>query len=149
MLMVIFTEIEQRILEADIRNVKHKLGVSFPEQIVQHYLQYNGGAPDPYCFVIEDGTVLMVQEFLAIKYGNITLEYTYNTLTNNDAPIPVNLIPFASDPGGNYFCFDQDDKGSIYYYDAEHYDDPKRAFRKISNSLDDFLNRLKDEPEDM
>lgn len=60
-----------------------------------------------------------------------------------------NLVPFASDWGGNYFCFDS--HGRIYFYSLDDWsaemsmeENKKNAARLLANDFDSFFERLEE-----
>jgi hypothetical protein len=55
------------------------------------------------------------------------------------------IIPFAQDPGGNYFCFrynsKQDKNPVVVFYDHEEFG--SKMLTKLSNTFDDFIGMIK------
>jgi len=90
-------------------------------------------------------------------------QFAYNSQTNN-APeslidgcyismvdrevIPKNLLPFANDWGGNFFCLDLDNY-SIVYFATDSFDEDltmqenhRKLQRYLTNSFANFVNGL-------
>ncbi|MBI3511845.1 MAG: SMI1/KNR4 family protein [Bacteroidetes bacterium] len=139
-----FTGVKEPVSDVDLQETEVKLNFIFPPEFREHYLNFNGGSPDKYLYKHYD-SIFVVQQFLSVKYGRDTFDSAFSNLREL---IPHHLIPFAFDPGGNYYCFSTDkaDFASIYFWDHENYDDPHSGTIQISNSLTDFLSKLA--PED-
>ena len=59
---------------------------------------------------------------------------------------PKHLIPFATDPGGDEFCFSikKGEEGKIYYLAHEFYErsNPRKGTRLLANNLTEFINGM-------
>lgn len=130
---------------AELDEIEAQLGFSFPEDLRQHYLHFNGGRPVPNLFLRND-EYFSVAEFLPIKYGDrgARFEDTYSMLVQGNNLFPKSMIPIASDSGGDFFCYSlkPEETGSIYFYQSDYYDDPSRAIVHLADSLEHFLNSL-------
>ncbi len=145
-----FNRTKEVLSAADIEAVEAKFGFKFPADFKDHYLLYNGGNPDKNFFILHNDSIYGVQLFLSIKYGNHTIEEDIQQLKVDEAVLPEDLVPFAIDSSGNYFCFSKSEIsfGVIYYWDSENYDDPDRAVTRLADSLSDFIAGLQDEPKE-
>ncbi|EKS7197717.1 MULTISPECIES: SMI1/KNR4 family protein [Enterobacter] len=150
-----FSSCEKKIERADIVKVEDKLSIHLPEDFVLHYLQFNGGIPEKSWWDSED-------EFEPVEVACFK-PFVYNSKTNNDPRslidgcyismlerdvIPKNLLPFANDWGGNFFCIDLDNY-SIIYYATDSFDEDLtmqenhvKLQRFLTNSFDNFVNGL-------
>ncbi|MGH9760486.1 MAG: SMI1/KNR4 family protein [Blastocatellia bacterium] len=147
----------ERLTLNDLDEVELNRGVKLPDEVRRHYLEYNGGIPDPNCWVMENGEWHCVQQFLPIKYGKRTLESVYLKGVEKGYLGPE-MVPFANDQGGNYFCFDQ--AGRVFFYamdvwspDATNEENKKRAAKLLADSFNEFVsgldvNPVEDEDED-
>jgi cell wall assembly regulator SMI1 len=130
---------------ADLNELEVKLGFSFPDDLRQHFLRFNGGRPVPNLFFKND-EYFSVSEFLPIKHGvrGTRFEDTYFDVVQGSDFFPKNLIPIASDSGGDYFCYclEPGKIGAIYFYQFDYYDDPTRAAVYLADNLKDFLDSL-------
>ncbi|HDC4493078.1 TPA: SMI1/KNR4 family protein, partial [Enterobacter asburiae] len=120
---------EKKIGRADITKTEEKLSITLPDDFVSHYLQFNGGISEKSWW---DGD----EDFEPIEMAAFK-PFAYNSQTNN-APeslidgcyismvdrevIPKNLLPFANDWGGNFFCLDLDNY-SIVYFATDSFDE--------------------------
>ena len=137
-----FEDTSPRITEDDIDALSRGLGVTFPTSARRHYLEYNGGVPSPDVYDM-DGELLQVQQFFSIRYGDLlfTIENNYEELVLQQRIIPVSLIPFAIDPGGDYYCLSTEN-GEVSIFRAENLPDSQEANIRICSSIDDFISGL-------
>jgi hypothetical protein len=132
------------VTRTDIDEVEKRFGFKFPNDFWDLYLHFNGGQPDRNRFV--DGiNVYIVDEFFPIKHGipGLTLESNIQFI-KADQLLPDYLIPFAINPGGDYFCFStrENDRGSIFIYRMDFSKNPERGAIYLSSSLGEFLEKL-------
>ncbi|EOY8403761.1 SMI1/KNR4 family protein [Enterobacter asburiae] len=146
---------EKKIGRADITKTEEKLSITLPDDFVSHYLQFNGGISEKSWW---DGD----EDFEPIEMAAFK-PFAYNSQTNN-APeslidgcyismvdrevIPKNLLPFANDWGGNFFCLDLDNY-SIVYFATDSFDEDltmqenhRKLQRYLTNSFANFVNGL-------
>lgn len=129
----------------ELNELETRFGFIFPDDLRQHYLRFNGGRPVPNLFRKCD-EYFPVNEFLPIKHGmrGTRFEDTYVDLVQDNDLFPNNVIPIASDSGGDYFCcsLKPGEIGTIYFYQSDYYDDPSKAVVYLADSLEIFLNSL-------
>ena len=146
-----FTDTERPISVADLDKIERALGLAFPPDVREHYLKRNGGSPNRYLFKRDD-RVYVVQGFLSVRFGpsHNRLENVFQDLKIDREILPKKLVPFAIDPGGDYYCFsvDEVDKGAIYVFVGEHADAPERATLRLANSLPEFIEGMVDDEDD-
>ncbi len=107
-----------------------------PADFREHWSITNGGSPVDYHFLFESG-VFLIQQFLSIKLGESELLQHYQDLS---VMLPQGYLPFAYDPGGNYYCITE--SGEIFYWNAEHWDESDHGLEKIASSLPIFIEGL-------
>jgi cell wall assembly regulator SMI1 len=133
------------VSDADISRVEMALAFSFPEDLKKHYLRANGGRPVPNLLPKGDEH-FAVHEFLPILHGIVgaRFEDTYRDLVLDSKFFPKNLVPFAIDAGGDYFCYSLEPRtfGQIFFYHSDYYDDLSRAVVFLSLDFGTFLNSL-------
>lgn len=119
--------------------IQENFNIVFPKEYKDIVLHNDGATPYPR---IINGT--FINNFIPVNP-----EETYNisksceTLKSN---IPTNVIPFAQDAFGNYFCFDfrkNKSNPSILFYDHETDNSDSLSF--ICNSFLEFLELLEEE----
>jgi hypothetical protein len=145
-----FIRTVQPVTPTELAEVERVFRFSFPTQFRDHYLEHNGGRPQKNLFK-KDDTIFVINEFLPIKYGrtNCLFEDVFRDLKIEKQVLPEYLVPFADDPGGDYYCFSVRDRdlGSIWIYRGEYYDDPERALTYLESSLTEFIESMvADEP---
>jgi len=143
--------IENADLDACENVLKHKL----PREFRQHYLKYNGGMPDDSLFPGNDQwEPLEIAGFYPIKYKtnivnpqNSLLVEHYQLMCDKEV-IPDRILPFAWDPGGNFFCLDLFN-GTVHFYATDGFDPNLsisenfiKAQRPLSDSFKSFMDEL-------
>lgn len=127
----------------DIEKV-HKF--KFPLEFKEFYLLYNGGELEKYVYV-KDGKEHVFNNFYPIKYTDFCMEKMLGLCDLDNTP--KHLIPFATDPGGDEFCFSikKGEEGKIYYLAHEFYErsNPRKGTRLLANNLIEFINGMVDE----
>ena len=154
-LMNNFKKCEKKIGRADIYKTESKLSITLPDDFVLHYLEFNGGTPEKSWWNGDEG-------FEPVEVAGFK-PFVYNTQTNDDPRslidgcyismldrevIPRNLLPFANDWGGNFFCLNLDNY-SIVYFATDSFDEDLtmqenhiKLQRYLINSFSNFVERL-------
>ena len=150
-----FKKCEKKIGRADIYKTESKLSITLPDDFVSHYLQFNGGIPEKSWWDGDEG-------FEPVEVAGFK-PFVYNTQTNDDPRslidgcyismldrevIPRNLLPFANDWGGNFFCLNLD-YYSIVYFATDSFDKDLtmqenhiKLQRYLTNSFSHFVEGL-------
>lgn len=152
---IIISDCEKQLSVDDIAKVERELSVKFPESIKRHFLKFNGGDVDEVFWNDPDGLVepIELRDFIPMLYNRDFGDdqgFTLNGRTLeewSENKLPKNLVQFAMDWEGNYFCIDCTD-GTIHYF-VRDFDDAlsnEENFRKntkqIAESFDVFMNSL-------
>jgi hypothetical protein len=144
--MIEFINTSTSIVEADLDAVEQRFGFIFPCEIREHYLRANGGQPTRNRFINAE-RICVVHDFLPIKASVIptlkTLETHLKWLKIDQQVVPAHLVPFATDPFGNFYCFSvrERDYGAIYWLKMEGECRPEGDLLAVS--LNAFLDELK------
>lgn len=144
-----FEKMSKALTREDIAEIETNLGFAFPEDLVEHYLSYNGGIPTkPFFHFEEDDIETEIQVFLPLKhrYCDIpigTAEEKY-LLFKGKSSLMTSYFPFANDYGANPICVNLE-KGGVYivYMDLGELED--RCFRCIAESFRNFIESLSEE----
>lgn len=125
--------------EEDFDWLAQRLGTRFPQSARAQYLEWNGGEPSPYVFTSE-GVKFVVQQFFSIRYGKAgeTVEDNYEELVLREKIIPRDLIPFAVDPAGDYYCLSAK-TGDVSIFRSEHLPDLSRCVTHLADSMSAFV----------
>src|SRR5262249_49033456 len=146
-----FLRESEKLTPDDIRALEAKLGFTIPIEVKEHYLRHNGGIPDPNCWMMENGEWHCIQQFIPMKYGRRTLDSVYLQGIEKGY-LTKNLVPFANDHGGNYFCCDE--AGRVYFCAMDVWSrglpdeaNRKRATKLLAASFSAFVSGLVPDPE--
>jgi cell wall assembly regulator SMI1 len=139
---------------SDIREVEKNINITFPTDLVNLYLQYNGGEIDGnrYFYVDDYNDIdVSIKTFMPMKYkrnkNDVLLEEYYRLFAIEKTLIPLSHIPFAIDDGGYPYSINANDN-KIYIGYIEDYDGtPESTTRFIANSLTEFIDGIKTEKE--
>ena len=137
----------------DIRRAADETGVTFPESVVALYMRVNGGVPINPRWTNDANVDTLVNEFLPVRYPTAdgrTLESTCRRMRAQGV-LDDDLVPFAVDDGGNFFCFEA--AGPICFTATDTWRDGLtpaenrvRSRIHIAGSMEEFLDRLAPEP---
>jgi cell wall assembly regulator SMI1 len=127
----------------DIIELEKKYNFTFPKDIRDHYLTYNGGEPEKYVFIDADGDELIVQQFISINKENEKGRDLDSVLHNlrTDKILPDWLIPIADEPGGDLYCFSlkTGEEGWIYLWHHEYINSSKDSSTFLAESIREFM----------
>ena len=129
----------------DLKNLERKLEVALPSSFIDFYLRFNGGQPTldwvPGSLRLEP---TIVQEFYSINPLGSSQEsediYSHYERLVKKSLISKNTLPFAVDPGGNFYALDLISKKITYIITEGQFQK-----REISKSFSEFIQSLTDE----
>lgn len=150
-----FRGCSQPIENSDLDACEKALKRMLPRDFRQHYLKYNGGIPEDNLFPGNDEwEPLEVTDFYPVKYKKSAADHESSLLIEHyhlmraKEVIPDGMLPFACDPGGNFFCLDLDD-GTVYFYATDAFDPTLsveenflKAQRRLADSFEMFMGYL-------
>ncbi|MEO1530399.1 MAG: SMI1/KNR4 family protein [Planctomycetota bacterium] len=92
--------------QEEIAAVERVLGVQLPSDFIEFCRHYHGGFPDPDEIEVEGFGTTMVNSI--IPFVDVPDERIRSIVSVVEAVEGLHhkLVPFAVEPGGNYFCFD-------------------------------------------
>jgi hypothetical protein len=105
-------------------------GIDFSCEFVEFIKHNNGGRPIKNEVELENGSEKVVNNFLS--FNEEDKENVYKARCRIE---DKNLIPFANDPAGNYYCL-KGDKVVFYSHEDE-------AVVNVAESFGDFLEKLR------
>ena len=135
-------ESQARVELVQVLTRHHAMIQAYAYAIVRDfYLAANGGRPEKDRFVYSE-QMCTIQEFLPIKHRRKGLTLEAN-LERVKSLLPDHLIPFAVDPGGDYFCFSTrlEEFGAIFAYRMDCHDKSK-ATKLLAASLTSLIGGL-------
>ncbi|WP_341302436.1 SMI1/KNR4 family protein [Lysinibacillus sp. FSL H8-0500] len=108
-------------------------GLKLPQDITSCIKQNNGGRPDKKAFDTEVSKGRVIKSLLSFNKEDLETVYdAIDTLKGEKS----NLVPLASDPGGNYICFDTKQQDIVLWLHETN------TTEKISSSFTAFLETL-------
>tara|TARA_R110000868_G_scaffold42938_7_gene144876 strand:+ start:7271 stop:7717 length:447 start_codon:yes stop_codon:yes gene_type:complete len=132
----------------DLEKFEMAIGHRLPDDYRKFLIEHNGGTPEKYlvCWPGSDEPSEVWNDTMGLHDGPTysRLNYAYEGIKEY---LPDGILPFASDPGGNYFCigFKGDFVGKIYFWDHER-SDSSESIELLSNSFNEFvLNLVEDD----
>lgn len=151
---IILTDSEKAITQNDVFDIENFLKIKLPKELVDFYFKFNGGDPNKTLFVDQNCQYedIEIRDFFSFKYRkdfqddpDFTIEGRAKSEWATMA-LPKNLLAFAIDWGGNYFCIDHMD-GKIYYYVRDVWSEnlsPEKNFLVNSKFLSESFNQFID-----
>ena len=117
----------------EIKEFEIKKGCKLPRDLRLCIIANNGGRPERKVFDTDVSKGRMMKKLLSLNYDDVeNIWDAYNVMQQEDKK----LVPFASDPGGNFICFNKD-SGEIYLWLHE-----TNTAEYVAGSFKDFLDKL-------
>lgn len=144
-----FVETSRALDKADLDSVEQEFAIVLPPEFKEHYLNYNGGYPEKDTYTWPNGERTTINAFASIQAeGFSSLEEMYRDMVIRESYLPVGIVPFATDDGGNLFCISsrEQDFGAVYYHNNDHYniDNKEEALTLLDRSFKHFIDNLTD-----
>ena len=111
--------------------------LSIPEDYKSFMFKYNGGIFYESVFMPgPDGPVVAATFFPLFSPDGNSVDHHFKYFNKE---IGFDMLPFADDPGGNYFFIDckKDHFGKVYFWDHEN-----GKMTEIADTFENFLNSL-------
>lgn len=127
--------------ETKIEVFENQYNVKFPQVFKKLVANYNAARPDPYIVDAEKTKEIPAKALLSFNESD-SPEDIWSSYEAIKDRLPINIVPFMSDEGGNYFCLDLDpleDESSIVYWSHE-----RNEIEKVANNLNLFLDAFYD-----
>ena len=143
-----FVEIKTPLVNADIAAVEGELGFLLPITIRGHYLQWRSGKREPSFF--GQPLYACVHDVLPLiaEGDDDSTVAAYRSLVEENQFMPPGWLPFATDPGGDYFFVDCSKRdGHVALFRADYWPDDLERCR-VDSGVDfvGFWEKLEDEP---
>jgi cell wall assembly regulator SMI1 len=144
---------KSQLTVSTIQKLERNLKILLPEEYRNFLLEHNGGKPKPNVFPLPENPIdsnAIVDWFFSITEDNIySLEWYYKTMKNR---IPSELLPIATDPGGNLICIQVSGSniGRLYFWDHEQEPftnpDDYSTLLMLANNFDEFIDSFTELP---
>lgn len=116
-----------------IENFEIENLVKLPFNLVECIKKYNGGRPNRKIFDTEVSKERVFKSLLSYNHDDLETVYLASEVLKNEGQ---KLIPIASDPSGNYICYNPEKKYiELWLHETN-------TSEKISDDFDSFLNSL-------
>lgn len=125
--------------ERDIKNIEERWDISFPILLKEFYVNYNG-AEINLCMFVLNGYEHEISEFLPLKYG----ECNFDDVIKNDREdgiISNNMIPLASNRGGDYYYWNSMNESIVLFY-CDDIENPVYICKNIKELFNIMENNL-------
>ena len=147
---------EKELNEKDFKLVEEDLSIKIPDSFKRFYLCANGGDPNKTYWIDSTGKFdhMEIRDFMSIRYRKVFKDdpdYTLNGIAKTqwaEGVLPKNLLPFAMDWGGNYFCIDHQNE-KVYLFVRDVWSDNLSKEENLDlnskflcESFDDFLSNI-------
>jgi cell wall assembly regulator SMI1 len=128
----------ETVTVGDIQLLEEKIEHKLPSDYISFLVKYNGGAPSPNLFLINEKEK---EDSVSMLYG-ITEKKSYDLWRNfalSLGEIPQAIMPIGEDPGGNFICIGilPENSGTIFFLDHE-----TNNVIAIAKNIDNFLDSL-------
>lgn len=117
-----------------IESFEKEYGINLPEELKGYIIQYNGGSPN--LDVLKTAKGKEVQIKLLLSYNKDDIETIYKCINYFKDNYNNQLLPFASEDSGDYFCINIKTKEVILWH---HEGD---VIETVSSSLEEFFDNL-------
>ena len=130
---------------SNLLNVEKGLGIKFPEDFVKCAIKNHGGYPDLDTFDFENHEGAVFNRLLSFNEQKKT--FILNVFQAIKDRLLDGIYPFASDPFGNYLCFDyrkgKDKSPIVVYWDHEEaFENPDTAIHVVCDTFSELLSKL-------
>lgn len=126
----------------ELSTLERSIDRIIPHQLKLHMEEYDGGRLEKWHFQSSECDNYDFHQFLSVRpSGNSPFEFSFNIAHVDPGFMPPDLIPFAVDPGGAFFCLDKGER--VVFFDAENLDDAELMMCIISDSLKRFIEDMR------
>jgi hypothetical protein len=137
--------------QQEIIKIEKLFNIKFPKDYIDCAVQNHSGAPSPDVYDFKNHKEAVFEWLLSLDTESTS--YIVNDYNMIKDRLAVNIYPFASDPFGNYICFDyrvgKDKPPKIVFWDHEIASgDPEKAISYICDSFTELLEKLYDPEEE-
>jgi len=119
------------INKAAVEDFEKKYNVSFPSDLKQGIKVNNGGRPDKSTFDTNKTTERVFKTLLSFNEEDVETIYKYFPIIHREI---TSLLPFASDPGGNFLCL-KDGKVVLYLHEIGDIESVAISFTELMDKL--------------
>jgi cell wall assembly regulator SMI1 len=119
--------------EAAVEVFEKANNVRFPQDLKECIKENNGGRPDKKLFDTDKAKERVFKTLFSFNESDVENMYKFFPIPRKDVP---DLLPFASDPGGNFLCVSaKENKIVLYLHETG-------TLESVADSFSDFLSKL-------
>lgn len=138
----------QEATNRQIKEVEEKLKIKFPTDYKEFIKDHNGCSPIDKKVVLFQDSRESINNLLSIGDPTRPIDLL-STIDNVKDRLVDKIIPFATDAGGNLFCFDyrmSSQEPVIVFWDHEiAYEDKESSISYVCDSFTELINKLYEE----
>lgn len=138
-----FIHLDKKLTESEVLKVSLELGFVFPDPLMFHFVNHNGGVPVPSVF--HDAFMdTVVSETLPLisDSGRGTVVSAYKNLVMAKKIVPARSLPFAVDGGGDFFFCDLNNEDvRVFFFRSEYYPDTEKCLTDLGMGLEKFFKK--------
>ncbi|KUP34394.1 SMI1/KNR4 family protein [Bacillus atrophaeus] len=135
----------QEATNSQIKEVEEKLKIKFPTDYKEFIKDHNGCSPIDKKVVLLQDSRESINNLLSIGDPTRPIDLL-STIDNVKDRLVDKIIPFATDAGGNLFCFDyrmSSQEPVIVFWDHEiAYEDKESSISYVCDSFTELINKL-------
>ncbi|NLS87451.1 SMI1/KNR4 family protein [Bacillus subtilis] len=135
----------QEATNSQIEEVEEKLKIKFPTDFKEFIKDHNGCSPIDKKVVLFQDSRESINNLLSIGDPTRPIDLL-STIDNVKDRLVDKLIPFATDAGGNLFCFDyrtSSQEPVIVFWDHDiAYEDKESSISYVCDSFTELINKL-------
>ncbi|MCY8289656.1 MULTISPECIES: SMI1/KNR4 family protein [unclassified Bacillus (in: firmicutes)] len=135
----------QEATNSQIKEVEEKLKIKFPTDYKEFIKDHNGCSPIDKKVVLFQDSRESINNLLSIGDPTWPIDLL-STIDNVKDRLVDKIIPFATDAGGNLFCFDyrmSSQEPVIVFWDHEiAYEDKESSISYVCDSFTELINKL-------
>jgi cell wall assembly regulator SMI1 len=100
-------------LQNSIEEFEKEQGLTIPNMLKELIQLHNGGRPNPNIFSTQSGKEVEMKALLS--YNKQDIENIYKVINYFKEQYNGKLLPFATEPSGDYFCLNLDTHSIVYW----------------------------------
>ncbi|MDP4525184.1 SMI1/KNR4 family protein [Bacillus halotolerans] len=135
----------QEATNSQIKEVEEKLKIKFPTDYKEFIKDHNGCSPIDKKVVLFQDSRESINNLLSIGDPTRPIDFL-STIDNVKVRLVDKIIPFATDAGGNLFCFNyrmSSQEPVIVFGDHEiAYEDKESSISYVCDSFTELINKL-------
>lgn len=131
---------KKEVSMSTIKEIESELKIKFPQDFIECVIYNHGACVEPHLFKVEDKERVFSQLLSFELNSSMNIINTYNRIKEG---LPKKVIPIASDPAGNFICFDYSKNVAyptvvFWYHEISVAEDDLDEDELEDNSLDDL-----------